>query len=80
MDARVNYVILPVAKRLLRADQAALASAEGYLATTMMHEISHAWVPRLHAPPQDSATFMRRSVRPIQAWRKPRPILSGSTV
>ncbi len=41
MDARVNYVILPVAKRLLRADQAALASAEGYLATTMMHQISH---------------------------------------
>src|SRR5882672_4961223 len=45
MDARVNYVILPVAKRLLRADQAALASAEGYLATTMMHEISHGLGP-----------------------------------
>jgi hypothetical protein len=45
MDARVNYVILPVAQRLLRADQAALASAEGYLATTMMHEISHGLGP-----------------------------------
>jgi len=45
MDARVNYVILPVAKRLLRADQAALASSEGYLATTMMHEISHGLGP-----------------------------------
>ena len=45
MDARVNFVILPVAKRLLRADQAALASAEGYLATTMMHEISHGLGP-----------------------------------
>jgi hypothetical protein len=45
MDARVNYVILPVAKRLLRADQAALASADGYLATTMMHEISHGLGP-----------------------------------
>jgi hypothetical protein len=45
MDARVNYVILPVAKRLLRADQAALASAQGYLATTMMHEISHGLGP-----------------------------------
>jgi len=45
MDARVNYVILPVAERLLRADQAALASAEGYLATTMMHEISHGLGP-----------------------------------
>jgi hypothetical protein len=45
MDARVNYVILPIAQRLLRPDQAALASAEGYLASTMMHEISHGLGP-----------------------------------
>jgi Peptidase family M49 len=45
MDARVEYVILPVAKRLMRPDVAALASAEGYLATTMMHEISHGLGP-----------------------------------
>ncbi len=45
MDARVNYVILPIAKRLLRPDQAALASADGYLASTMMHEISHGLGP-----------------------------------
>ena len=45
MDARVNYVILPIGKRLLRADEAALASADGYLATTMMHEISHGLGP-----------------------------------
>ena len=45
MDARVNYVILPVAKLLMRADQAALASADGYLATTMMHEIAHGQGP-----------------------------------
>jgi hypothetical protein len=41
MDARVTYIVLPIGKRLLRPDQAALASGEGYLATTMMHEISH---------------------------------------
>ena len=41
MDARVTYIVLPIAKRLLRPDQAALASGDGYLATTMMHEISH---------------------------------------
>jgi hypothetical protein len=41
MDARVRYVILPVAKRLMQPEQAAKASGEGYLATTMMHEISH---------------------------------------
>ncbi len=45
MDARVNYVILPIAQRLLRADEASLASAEGYLASTMMHEISHGLGP-----------------------------------
>ena len=45
MDARVNYVILPIAQRLLRAEEAALASADGYLATTMMHEISHGLGP-----------------------------------
>jgi hypothetical protein len=45
MDARVDYVILPIAKRLLREDEAALASADGYLASTMMHEISHGLGP-----------------------------------
>jgi hypothetical protein len=45
MDARVQDVILPVAKRLMRPDQAAKASAEGYLAAVMMHEISHGLGP-----------------------------------
>ena len=41
MDARVNYVILPIAKRLMPVAQAAKASGEGYLAGTLLHEISH---------------------------------------
>jgi len=41
MDARVNYIIVPVAKRLMRPDQAELVSGEGYMADTVMHEISH---------------------------------------
>jgi Peptidase family M49 len=41
MDARVGYVILPIAKRLMRPDQAPRASAEGYLTIVLMHEISH---------------------------------------
>ena len=45
MDARVRHVILPIAQRLLRADQAQQASAEGYLTSTMMHEISHGLGP-----------------------------------
>ncbi|HEV7920533.1 MAG TPA: Zn-dependent hydrolase [Thermoanaerobaculia bacterium] len=45
MDARVNYVILPVAKLLMQPSEAARASADGYLAAVMMHEISHGLGP-----------------------------------
>jgi hypothetical protein len=45
MDTRVRDIILPVAKRLMRVDQAAKASAAGYLAVVMMHEISHGLGP-----------------------------------
>jgi hypothetical protein len=41
MDARVNEVILPIAKRLLKEEQATRASGNGYLASTLAHEISH---------------------------------------
>ncbi len=41
MDARVNVIILPLAQRVMVADQAAMASGEGYLADTVMHEITH---------------------------------------
>jgi hypothetical protein len=45
MDARVDHVILPIGHRLLDEKQAAQASAEGYLATTLMHEIAHGLGP-----------------------------------
>jgi hypothetical protein len=45
MDARVNYVILPIAKRLMSPQQAARATGEGYLASTIMHEIAHGLGP-----------------------------------
>jgi hypothetical protein len=51
MDARVNYVILPIAQRLLRPDEAVMASADGYLASTMMHEISHGLGPAFARTP-----------------------------
>ena len=41
MDARVSYVILPISRMLMQPDQAAKASGAGYLASTLMHEISH---------------------------------------
>lgn len=45
MDARVNYVILPVARKLMEPDQAAKVSGEGYLLTTIMHEVCHGLGP-----------------------------------
>jgi hypothetical protein len=45
MDARVADIILPVASRMMRPDQAAKVTAGGYLAAVMMHEISHGLGP-----------------------------------
>jgi len=45
MDARVNYIILPLAKKMMREDQASMVSGDDYLAHTMMHEISHGLGP-----------------------------------
>jgi hypothetical protein len=45
MDARVNYVILPLAKFMMRPEQATRASGDGYLLTTIMHEMAHGLGP-----------------------------------
>ena len=45
MDARVNEVILPLAKGIMDPQQAGQASAEGYMASTVMHEICHGLGP-----------------------------------
>jgi hypothetical protein len=45
MDARVNYVILPIARVLMPTEQASKASGEGYMAGTIMHEICHGLGP-----------------------------------
>jgi hypothetical protein len=63
MDARVNYVILPVAKRVMRADQAAKASASGYLAAVMMHEISHGLGPTFGRT-KDGKVDIREAIGP----------------
>ncbi len=41
MDARVTNVILPISKRLMPASQTSKVSAEGFMATVVMHEICH---------------------------------------
>jgi hypothetical protein len=45
MDARVTEVILPLAGRIMDPAQARQASAAGYLASTVMHEIAHGLGP-----------------------------------
>ena len=41
MDARVENVILPLAKELMTAEQARDVSGQGTLTWTVLHEISH---------------------------------------
>jgi hypothetical protein len=45
MDARVTYIILPVARKLMVPEQAAKVSGESYLLGTIMHEICHGLGP-----------------------------------
>src|ERR1700691_5795008 len=45
MDARVTYVVLPVAQHVMLPPQAEKASGEGYLLATVMHEMSHGLGP-----------------------------------
>ncbi len=67
MDARVDYVILPLAKRIMRADQAAQASADGYLTIVMMHEISHGLGP----------AFARKNGQHVDIREAIGPVYSG---
>jgi hypothetical protein len=41
MDARVNHVVLPLARKMIDPSQSSLTTANGYLTTVILHEISH---------------------------------------
>ena len=45
MDARVNYVIIPVARHVMLPEQAATITLEGYTLGVIMHEIAHGLGP-----------------------------------
>ena len=64
MDARVNYVIIPVARQMMRTDQAAKVSGDGYLLGTIMHEISHGLGPTF-ARTSSGKVSIRESIGPI---------------
>jgi len=63
MDARVNYIILPVARKLMEADQAAKVSGEGYLQSTIMHEICHGLGPA-YARTAEGKVDIREAIGP----------------
>jgi len=67
MDARVNYVIIPVARQMLRPEQAAKVSGEGYLLGTIMHEIAHGLGP----------TYARRATGKVAIREAIGPMYSG---
>jgi hypothetical protein len=50
MDARVDYVVLPIARKLMRPDQAAKVSEDAYLTCVLMHEIAHELGPAYARP------------------------------
>ncbi|HWF92031.1 MAG TPA: hypothetical protein VN684_07090 [Terriglobales bacterium] len=64
MDARVNYVILPLAKYVMLPEQAEKVSGEGYLLTTIMHEISHGLGPAF-ARTSSGKVDVREAIGPI---------------
>jgi hypothetical protein len=64
MDARVNYVILPLARYVMLPDQAAKASGEGYLQDTIMHEMAHGLGPAF-ARTAGGKVSIREAIGPI---------------
>ena len=66
MDARVNFVILPVAKRVLRPEQATKVSGEAYLLATIMHEMAHGLGPAF-ARTAAGKTDIREAIGPVFA-------------
>ena len=69
MDARVNYVVLPIGKLLMRADQASLASMDGYLAVVVMHEMSHGLGSRVRAREREAGGHPRIDRSDLQRAR-----------
>jgi hypothetical protein len=64
MDARVKYVIVPVAHKLMEPEQSAKVTSEGYLLGTVMHEICHGLGPAF-ARTKAGKVDIRESIGPL---------------
>ena len=65
MDARVNYVILPLARYMMPEEQVAIVSGEGYLFGTIMHEICHGLGPDFAHNNSGQKVDIRQATGPI---------------
>jgi hypothetical protein len=65
MDARVNYVILPLARYMMPEEQVAIVSGEGYLFGTIMHEICHGLGPAFAHNSSGQKVDIREAIGPI---------------
>ena len=65
MDARVKYVILPLARYMMQANQASEVSGEGYLLSTVMHEISHGLGPAFAHNSSGEKVDIRQAIGPM---------------
>ena len=66
MDARVKYVVLPIAQLMMREDQARMASMDGYLSMVVMHEISHGIGPA-YARTANGRVEITEAIGPLQS-------------
>lgn len=64
MDARVNYVIIPVARQVMLPNQAAKVTPDGYLMGVVMHEYAHALGPVYSRTPNGKKDI-REAIGPI---------------
>jgi hypothetical protein len=67
MDARVNYVIVPLARKLMEPEQAVKVTSDGYMVGTVMHEICHGLGP----------AFSRTSAGKVEIGRAIGPLQSS---
>jgi hypothetical protein len=64
LEARVNFIILPIAHRLMRPQDAARVTAEGYMAGTVLHEIAHGLGPA-YARRNGERVDIREAIGPL---------------
>jgi hypothetical protein len=65
MDARVDYVIIPLSHYMLLPDQVAKVSGEGYLLGTILHEICHGLGPDFAHNAKGEKVSIREAIGPI---------------